>query len=162
MLRRLRDENLLAVTRGADARDAVDVESEVASLGDDRLARVDADPDPEPQAIGPAVLGEPLLNGDCGVHRPGRALEDGEVPVAARLHLHPAGRRHRFANDRAVVGQQIAEGVSRSHRELGRVFDVREEEAYGSRRKLDVSAHAGVVAHAERRRDRHGPVEAGN
>ena len=150
------------MTRGADPRDAVDVESEVAAPSEDRLARMDAHPDPEPQAIGPAVLGEPLLDGDCGVHRPGRAFEDGEVPIAARLHLQPAGRRDRSANDRAVDGQQIAEGVSRSHRERGRVFDVREEEAYGSRRKPDVSAHAGVVAHAERRRDRHGPVEAGN
>ena len=75
VLRRLGDEHLAAVTRGADACGAMDGEARIAAVDRHRLARVDPDPDL-----------------DLGLVRPGIATT---APAAPRRPRAPLRRRFR-------------------------------------------------------------------
>ena len=77
----LREEHLPAVAGGADAGAAGDVETDVARLGDPRLAGVDADPNPE------RVCSEGPLHVHGRRDRVARTREGGEERLPLRVDL---------------------------------------------------------------------------
>jgi hypothetical protein len=110
--RRLRHQDLAAMTGGADPRGAHDVQPEVTLLADRRLAGVQAHPHAHDRVLGPPMLGERLLRGDGrgdGVARTAEGIEEG---VALRVDLGAGLGGKRIAHDSAVVADHVAVAVA--------------------------------------------------
>ena len=89
----------------ADPCGPVDVDARVAVLGHDRLARMQAHPDPDVVVVGPVVLDEGSLGGYGGGGRIARALERGKELVTVGVDHGPVMVRHRFAKDPAFAAR---------------------------------------------------------
>ena len=95
-------QHLPAVAAGGDARRPVDVDPHVAFLGHVRRARVEAHADAD------RARGEPLQRGCRRRERTRRRRERDEESVALRIHLDPAVRNERLAQDPAMLGERSA------------------------------------------------------
>ena len=102
----------------AERQNTMNVEAEVAALGDDRLPRVHGKPGAGAGDIrGTAVVIRPL---DCcrGVDSVPRAQEDSQDPGAARVDLPPTGLGNGQVHQAAVVDVAVgAVGVVNVDRE---------------------------------------------
>jgi hypothetical protein len=107
-LRRLRDEDLAAVTSGAYSRRPMHGEAGVAAVARDRLARVQAHPHLDLDPVGPGVRKEGELSLDGGEKRVARAREGNEERVALGVHLIATVGDERSAQQTLVVGQNGA------------------------------------------------------
>ena len=133
------DQDLAAVAGGGDAGGAVDVGPDVALVGQQRGAGVEADADPD-RSPRP---GRRVRLGRRG-QRAGRGREGDEEGVALGVDLDPAVAREGVAHDAAVLGQRI--GVrfgAECMEQLRRALHVGEEEGDRAGREL---AHAGDLA----------------
>ena len=119
-------EHLPAVPGRGDPRRAMDVDPDVALVGDDRLARV------EPHADADRPVVERRLAVGGGGERVRCARERDEERVALRVHLDAAVPRERLAQDAPVLGQQVRVPVAVLVQQPRRAFDVREEERDGA------------------------------
>ena len=86
-LRRLRDEHLPAVAGRADPSGAINRQARVAAAAGDRLARVQAHPHLDLDALGPRMREQSQLTLDGGQERIARAREGDEERVALGVHL---------------------------------------------------------------------------
>jgi len=131
------DEHLAAVPDRGDPRRAVDVDPDVALLGDERLPRVDAH----------ANADRPL--DECGLRLTGRyervsrPREGDEEGVALSVDLDAAAPLERLAQRPSVIGERIRVGVAQLVEQLRRALDVGEEEGDGARREL---THPPIIA----------------
>ncbi len=131
------EEDLAAVTRGANARAPDDPESVVAIFRETRLRCVDADPDLDADFVRPFLARDRALS--CGrrldcVARPAEGDEEG---VALRVDLVSAATRKRLAKQAMVGREQCSVVVPKPADERRGAFDVREQERDGPPR------HAG-------------------
>jgi hypothetical protein len=135
-VRRLREQDLAAVSRGADAGGAVDAEADVALAGDRRLGRVHAHAHAQVALGGPGMSAEGPLGGERGGDGRLRARKDDEERVALRVDLASACVGDRLPEQPLLVGEQVAVGVAQAFEQTSRAFDVGEEEGDGSRGQL--------------------------
>ena len=105
-----RHEHLSAVTGGCDARRAVDVDADVALLGQVRRAGVDAHADPDRPG------GERLLGRCRRAQRTGRGGKGDEEGIPLRVDLDAAVDAERGAQDAAVLRERLGVGFG----EIGR------------------------------------------
>src|SRR5688572_22591369 len=119
----------------------MDVDADVAVVGDERSAGVEADPHPHGPPR-PAVLFAGALDRECSFGRRLCLPEGGEVLVAARVDLVPARRADPFAQQPAHLAEHLPPGAAVLAGEPRRAFDIGEEEGDGAARQL---AHAGSV-----------------
>src|SRR5438132_1539099 len=85
------EQDLPAVSRGADPRGGMDRDADVARLGELRTAGVDSDPDAYRRSAGPGSLAERSLDPKRRVDRGPRLREDGEELSGPRVDLPAAG-----------------------------------------------------------------------
>jgi hypothetical protein len=141
---RLRDQHLPAVADRGDACRAVDVDPDVALLGDQRLAGVETHAHADPARL------EPFLAFARGRQPVTRARERDEEGVALRVHLHPAVPFERLAQHPSVLGQRFGVGVAELVQQPRRALDVGEEKCDRAGRQLPhrpILARAGGVLH---------------
>jgi hypothetical protein len=140
---RLGDDDLAAVRGGCNARRPVDVHADVALLGHERLAGVDAHPDLNRPCF------ERLLRLACGGDGVGRTRERDEERVALGVDLDPVVSSEGLTDHASVLSNEI--GVSRSviPNKARRPFDVCEEERDrpGWKRR---SAHRAIKSRTDR------------
>jgi hypothetical protein len=113
-----------------DPRRPVDVEPRIALGRSDRLARVDAHPDPD------RAVPQRLLSRRRGGERLFRAREAVEEGVALRVDLDTAMALEGFPQHTAVLGEDVGVAVAELVEQLRRAFDVGEEECDGPGREL--------------------------
>ena len=126
--RRLREQDLAAVARRADARRADDVEAEVALVADGRLAGVQAHPHPHLGALGPVVCAESALGRNRAGDRLRCARERVEERVALRVDFRAALRAQVLAEEPPVLADDFAVVVTERLEQPRRALDVGEEE----------------------------------
>jgi hypothetical protein len=122
--------NLPAITRGGDPRRPVDVDADVALVGDERLAGMDAHPDADR-----AVVERPLGRGR-GRERIGRAVEGHEEGVTLGVYLDAAVALEGLTQEPSVLGQRLRVGVAELVQQTRRPFDVGEEKGDGAGREF--------------------------
>ena len=105
LARRVRQQHLSAVPRGADPCSAVDAHADVPLAADERLARVDPDPHAKRGAVRPGLGGERPLCGHGGRDRVARACEGDEERVTLRVDLVPVELLDRRAKQLGVPRQ---------------------------------------------------------
>ena len=150
--RRLGDDDLAAVRRGCDPRRAVDVHADVALLGHERLAGVDAHPDPD--RPGP----ERRLRLGRGGDGVGRPRERDEERVALGVHLDPVVSPEGLADHPPMLFEENGVGRPVLLKETGRPFDVGEEERDRARWQRSC-AHGAIISYRNWRCDyENGPV----
>ena len=110
--RRIGEEDLPAMTGGADARGAVDVDADVARHGAHRLTAVQAHADPDLDAAGPGMCRERSLGVDARQQPGARRRERDEQAIAGRIDSRPAVRGQDAVEDPVVVAQQRCVGVA--------------------------------------------------
>jgi len=126
----LGQEDLAAVADGGDAGGPVDVEPDVAFLGQPRLAGVEAHPDLD-RTAGQRPLG---FRGCADrVRGPG---ERDEESVALGVDLDPAVRGDGSADDPAMLGQGLRVRIARLAQQPGGTLDVGEQEGDHTGRQL--------------------------
>ncbi len=135
-LRRLRYQDLPAVTRRADPGGAVDREARVPVAGCHRLARVQSHPDLDLHALGPGMRRKRELALDRSEHGVASARERDEERVPLGVDLVPAVSVEGGTQQSLVVGQDCAVAFTQLLDESRRPFDVGEEEGDGSARHL--------------------------
>ena len=124
--RRLGDDDLAAVRGGCDPRRAMDVHADVALLGHERLAGVDAHPHLDrPGFERPLRLGR----GGGGV---GHSREGHEERIALGVHLDPVVSPEGLANHAPVLLEENRVVGSVLLKETRRPFDVGEEKRHGA------------------------------
>jgi hypothetical protein len=128
--RRLRDQDLAAVTSGRDPRGAVDVEADVAFVRQERLAGVHTD------AHADQRRGERVASVRGGRKRIGRPWECDEEGVALRVHLDAAVALERLPQQPAVLREGVGVRVAELVQQARRALDVGEEEGDSATRKL--------------------------
>ncbi len=134
--RRLREENLPAVTGAHDPRRSVHVGTDVALVREDRLTGVDADPDSHGTSF------ERGLTVSSSGDRIGRPCECVEERVSLRVDLHPAVLREDRPQEPAVLREHIGVAPAQLVQKTCRPFDVGEEERDRSARK---SPHPEII-----------------
>jgi hypothetical protein len=136
-LRRLREQNLPAVPGAHDPRRSVHVDAYIALVRNDRLAGVDADPNPH----------RPICEFSLDVHRRGdrvaRTRERDEERVPLRVHFEPAVASERGTHDAAVLREHVGVALPELVKQPRGALDVREEEGHGPARKL---GHVPMIA----------------
>ena len=125
---------------GCDPRRAVDVHADVALVGHERLAGVDAHPDPDrPGSERPLRL-------DRGGDGVGRPRERDEERVALGVHLDPVVSREGLSDHPPVLCEEIGVGGPVLLKKTGRPFDVGEEERDRAGRQRSC-AHGAIILH---------------
>ncbi len=133
---RLRDEYLAAVPGGGDPRRAVNLEPDIALVGDGGLAGVD----PHPHADRAACKrGLPVT---CRGERVGSPRESDEERVALRVDLESIMRRERVTQHPPMHGESVRVPVSELAQQASRPLDIREEERDSPGRQL---AHPPII-----------------
>ena len=128
--RRLAEEDLAAVAGCGDPSRAVDVQPDVALIGDHRLTRVQS----HSNAHRTAVERLPAIGGCCErILDPDERNEEG---VALGIHLDAAVACEGFPQDAAVLGQRVCVSVAELVQQPSRALDVGEEERDGAGREL--------------------------
>jgi hypothetical protein len=139
--RRLREENLAAVPRRADARRPNDVHAEVPLLADGRLPGMEPHADLHLGALWPLVLGQRALAGDGtrdGVTRP---CEREEERVALGVDLPTSRLAQLLPQNPPVVPVHVLIPIAELLEEASRPLDVGEQKCDGA---------PGELAHAAR------------
>ena len=136
--RSLRDDHLAAVRGAHHPRRAVDVDADVALVGDDRLTRVDPDPHLH------RTVAERLLSFSRGRNGVGCASERNEQRVALRVDLDPFVTTEHVAQGAPVIGKQRHVARPVLVQQARRALDVGEEERDRPSREL---GHRRVGAH---------------
>ena len=134
--RRLRKENLPAVSRRGDARRPVDVDADVPFVGDERLAgmQAHAHADRAPFERGAA--------GGGGKQRIRGFREGDEERVALRVYLDATVGLERLAQRSSVAGEDLCIAVTELVDQPRGPFHVGEQEGNGSARQV---AHSGIM-----------------
>jgi hypothetical protein len=134
--RRLGEQHLAAVPRGHHARGVVDVEPDVATVHEPRLAGVQAHADAQLLVARPRVLCERAL----GRLRPGggvaRRGEGDEERVALAVDDHAVVPLEGARQQPPVLAEQIGVGVADAPEQARRALDVGEEQRDRAGRKL--------------------------
>ena len=138
-LGRLREDDLPAVGRGCNPGGAVDVQADVALLGDERLARVEAHADPYR-----ALRERAASLGRGGDSRVGPRERD-EERVTLGVDLDAQVPRERVSQDTPVLREEVGIGGSVLLEQPRRALDVGEEERHRSCRQSP-PAHAAIIA----------------
>jgi hypothetical protein len=138
--RRLREEDLTAMTSRADSRCTVNIQPDVARCHQSRLSSVDADTYARLHAGRPLMAGERALDRDGRFHSVLRSQEDGERRVTLRVDVVTACLGKRGLDHSTLLGQDIAVAVTEPIGQPSRTLNVREEEGDRARRK---ARHAG-------------------
>ena len=147
---RLREDDLAAVARGGDARSEVDVVADVALVGEQRRAGVQADAHADRARLSASVIARG--RGD----RPRRRGEGEEERVALRVHLDAAVGGEGLAEHATVLGERLRVRLRPELvQQLRRALDVREEER--DRAGGEVTHRASETS---ARRDRRGGLAA--
>ena len=118
-----------------DTGDAVHVDSCVAVLGDERIARVHADANAYGVTAGPVVRDELPLRRQGRLRARLGIAEDREQLVAVRVHLDASVVGDRRAEDPACVSQQLCVDGTGLLDEARRRLHVSEEERHRAGRK---------------------------
>ncbi len=133
--RRVREQDVAALPRGAEPRRADDVETEVALAADGRLAGVQPHPDEDGAALRPVVSGVGALHLHRGLDRVAGAREGEEERVPLRVDLDAAALGERVAHQPTVVGEDAVVAVTELLQERRRALDVAEDERDGAARE---------------------------
>ncbi len=113
----------------ADASGAVDGEPCVATVGENRLPRVEAHPHAHLATFGPRVRAEGTLRRCRGGDRVQTPHEDKEKRVSLGIDFAPPGGSECFAHDVLVLREDVGVDVaSHASQQTGRPLDVGEEE----------------------------------
>ena len=119
---------------GAQPGGAVHVESDIARVHVDRLARVETHPDGHCHVMGPCVLGQLSLGRHRGKERvPGRWKRDVQA-VAGAVDLRAAHRGEGITQKAVVIGENRRVCPAEALQEAGRSLDVGEQEGDGRSR----------------------------
>ncbi len=105
--RRVRQHHLAAVRSRRDPGGPVHVQPEVTVLVADRLTRVQAHPDPDPDAIRPVVGGKSALPGHAGADRVAGRLEYDEKAVTLGPQIPAAATVEGVAQQGALSRQRL-------------------------------------------------------
>jgi hypothetical protein len=139
--RRLRDEDLPAVADRSDASCAMDVDADVALLGEERLARVQAHPDADRSG----------LERNLSVDSRGKCIrgprEGDEERVSLRVDLDATVPAKTFTQRLSMVAKHIRVRIAELVQQPSRSLDVREEEGDCPGWKL---AHTGMMRRLRR------------
>jgi hypothetical protein len=149
--RRPRDERLPAMTDSGDSGRAVDVDANVALLGEQRLSGVDAYADTDWSVV------QCVLCATCGRESVSRAGERDEEGIALRVDLDATVRREHLAQQTPVLPEKVGVRVAEFAQQSSRALDIREKERDGPARQLahgfimlrmcvDVTGASGYVA----------------
>ena len=114
----------------------VDVEADVVVATQPALAGVDAHADANAAFDWPGFRRQCPLRVRRSVHGPGRAREDDEERVALGRNFDPAGGLERLSEDRVMAIEHRPERRPKRVDELGRAFDVSEQEGQRPGRQL--------------------------
>jgi hypothetical protein len=125
------------VARAHDPRREVYVDADVALIGHDRLAGVDADP----HAYRPA--GERGLNVAGGGDRAPRVRERDEKGIALGVHVEPAVPGERLTQHAVVLGQHVRVALAQLAQQERGALDVGKEKRDRAARK---PAHGHMIA----------------
>ena len=137
--RRLGDDDLSAVRRGCDPRGAVDVHADVVLLGHERLAGVDAHPDPD------WARSERCLRLGRGGDGVGRPRERDEERVALGVDLDPVVSAEGLTDRAPMLFEKNGVGRPVLLKETRRSFDVGEEERHRAGWQTSC-AHAAIIS----------------
>ena len=135
-LRRLGDEDLAAAGGGADPGRAMDGQARIGSLDRDRLARVNAHPDPDGRAGRPFVAGQRpphLQRAQDGLLG---ARERHEEGIALGVNLVAGLTGDGRADQAPVIGQNLRVALPQRLHQAGRALDVAEQEGDCPARKF--------------------------
>jgi hypothetical protein len=124
------------VSSGGDARRAVHVDPDVAFVGDERFAGVDADSHTQ-GAVGKRVL--PLAGGFDGV---GRTLEGVKECITLRVDFGASAFGELGAENPSMFREHAGIGVTKLVEKRRRTFDVREQKRDCARRQR---SHGGMI-----------------
>ena len=133
--RRVREQHVAAVPRGAEPGGADDVEAEVPLAADRRLAGVQPHPHEDGAAVRPVVRGVGALHLDGRLDRVAGAREGEEERVALRVDLDAAALGERVAHQPAVVGEDAVVALAELLQQRRRALDVAEDEGDGAARE---------------------------
>ena len=146
--RRLREQDLAAVSRRGDPRRSVHIDPAVLSVHDERFARMQPHPDAE------VAAGERVLRSHGPGQRLARTGKGGEEAVALGAELDAVASVHLLAENVAVLGQRLAVPLRAELLEQGgRPLDVGEQQRDRSGRKLSHDP-GGMITRRERGRRR--------
>ena len=124
---------------GADPCRAVDREADVALAGGHRLSRVDPDPDPHLDSLGPLLVAHGPLERNGGSDGIRGAPERDEERVALGVDLLAAVRREDAAEQHLLVGEQLAVPLpAEPFEQARRALDVGKDEGDGATGPLSV------------------------
>ena len=125
--RRLRDEHLPATCCRTDTRSPMDVEAEVAPVGDRWLSCVDTHADRRLKLGRPLVqLERPLCRDGCA-HSVVRIRERAEELIRSAVHFDPGRSFHCDSHQTAVIAEHAPVKVAQPLQEQSRPLDVGEE-----------------------------------
>ena len=119
----------------------MDVESQVALIGERRLPCVDADADSQLELIRPLVELERPLCRDGRPHSIFDVCERAEELVSAAVDFDPARFFHGGSEQTAMVAEQEAVAIAQPLHERRRLFDVGEEKGDSPARQVGHRDH---------------------
>ena len=137
--RRLREQHLAAMPGGRDTGSTMHIDTHIALVRDQRLARMQPHPHPHRSAH-QRRLG--LLGRRNGIRRP---PERDKERITLRIHLHAAVMRERPTQDAPVLRECIGIPIAELGQQTRRALDVREQERYGPGWQL----HVLMIAHEQ-------------
>lgn len=129
--RGLREEDLLAVARRADALRPMDLDTHVLTADDAGLAGVDAHSDPDAGVAGPDVVNKRTLGGEGGGDCVMGAGERGEEGVALRRDDDPSMSCDRVLEERVVLRENLLVVGAETLEEARRSLDVGAQQGHG-------------------------------
>jgi signal transduction histidine kinase len=133
--RRRREQDLPAVTRGADASGGMHCDTNVPGLGECRAPGVDADADADRGGVGPHALRERALYAHRRVDRARRLTKDSEELIRARVDLVTTGVAHALPDQGPHVTQDRRVSIAELLRQTRGPFDVGEKEGHRAARQ---------------------------
>lgn len=137
LARRIRDENLSAVSHRPDAGRPMDAEADIALAGGPRLSRVQAHSHAHPQVLGPGVAFERALRIDRARDGIAGTGEGDEERVSLHVDLPAAMCLEAVAEDALMVGEDLVVASPQLLEEPRGALDVSEEECDGAGRQVD-------------------------
>ena len=154
--RRLREQDLAAVSRGRDSGGPVHVDPAVLPADDERLAGMEPHPDAE------VAAGKRVLRRRGGRERLARAGKGGEEAVALGAELDAVAGGHLLPQDVAVVGQRVAVPLGAELLQKdGRPLDVGEQQRDRACGKLSHDPRGMIIKSRAGREGRTRPADAG-